>query len=236
MEHKLALDTLFDRADIWLGRTTRQASATRDTGFTELNALLVGGGWPLDGLVEINAPRLGSGEWQLLSGTLQHFAEREGYLVLVNPPAMLCASALAQMGVPLDRVLVVRTANRRELMLGVVESLRSRCAQMVLLWEERERLGYAELRKLQLAAADSRTLCFMLRLGATSTLASPASLRVQLQSRFSGMQLHILRQRGGLIDRQVELPWPAGWTLQPFDAVAMPQQTKGRVLAFQAQG
>jgi protein ImuA len=238
MESPLALNTLLHRTDIWRGHRAESTGEVRDTGFAELNQLLVGGGWPLRGLVEISYPQLGSGEWQLLSGTLENFSEHPGYLVLVNPPAMLCASALAQMGVPLEQVLIIRSAKRADLLAGVLESLRSGCAQMVLFWEAKHSLSYSELRKVQLAAADSDALCVMMRLGRRRQSYTPAVLRLELQSRMAGLQLDITRQRGGFADHQLQLPWPTGWTLQPFDPAlihSQQQETTGKILPFLAQ-
>ena len=286
MESPLALNNLLHRTDLWRGHRVEYRGEVRDTGFADLNQVLVGGGWPLKGLVEISYPQLGSGEWQLLSGTLQNFSDHPGYLVLVNPPALLCASALAQMGVPLQQVLIIRCGARTDVLAGVLEALRSGCARMLLFWEGKqtrpcqnlraktrqgensrksgvytpvhehfewisnavspsaavltqpETLGYAELRKVQLAAAESDALCIMMRKSRQRGTHSPAVLRLELQSRLQGLQLHIRRQRGGLADVQVQLPWPQGWTLQPFDPALMQrhqQGTAGQVLPFQAQ-
>jgi protein ImuA len=238
MESPLALNDLLYRPDIWRGHRAESVGEVRDTGFANLNQALVGGGWPLKGLVEISYSQLGSGEWQLLSGTLENFSDHPGYLVLVNPPAMLCASALAQMGVPLDQVLIIRSASRNDLLAAVLESLKSGCAQMLLFWEGKYSLSYTELRKVQLASTGSEALCMMMRIGQRRPAHSPAVLRLALQSAMTGLQLNIERQRGGLGDLQVELPWPAGWTLQPVDAVSINHQqqgTAGKVLPFQAQ-
>lgn len=237
MESPLALNELLYRPDIWRGHRAEYVGEVRDTGFANLNQSLVGGGWPLKGLVEISYPQLGSGEWQLLSGTLENFSDHPGYLVLVNPPTMLCAAALAQMGVPLEQVLIIRSASRNDLLAGVLESLKSGCAQMLLFWEGKYRLSYSELRKVQLAAADSEALCMMMRVGRDRPTHSPAVLRLELQSQMTGVQLAIKRQRGGADDLQLELPWPAGWTLQPVDAVSINHQqqgTAGKILPFQA--
>lgn len=237
MESPLALNELLYRTDIWRGRRTMPLGEVRDTGFDSLNQNLVGGGWPLKGLVEINYPQLGSGEWQLLSGTLENFSDQPGYLVLINPPAMLCAAALAQMGVPLDKILIIRSGSRNDLLAGILESLKSGCAQMLLFWEGKYALSYSELRKVQLAASDTEALCMMMRVGRDRPAHSPAVLRLELKSRMTGLQLAIKRQRGGTDDVQLELPWPAGWTLQPVDAVSINHQqqgTAGKVLPFQA--
>lgn len=236
MESLQSLNDLLHRPDIWRGRRAVHTGEVRDTGFTELNEILVGGGWPLGGLVEIHHDQPGSGEWQLLSGVLANFAEQPGYLVLVNPPALLYASALAQMGVPAERILVIRSRHKSDLLASVLEVLKADCASLVLFWEGRYRLRYAELRKVQLSVAESDALCFMLSNQPQSS-ASPAPLRLELQPQSSGFHVRVDRQRGGFESAEVELAWPAGWTLQPCDRRAQEEEkTPGKVLPFSAEG
>lgn len=211
-----ALDNLLRRGDIWRGRRAGRRGEVRETGLSELDRHLGGGGWPLGGLVEVSYPRLGSGEWRLLAGALRHSAGHGGYLVLVNPPALPCAPALVQLGVPLERLLLVHPGNRADLLCAVLETLRSGCAQGLLFWEARQALSYADLRKVQLAAADTDALCLMMRVGRRPG-ASPAVLRLALAAGEGGPELTILRQRGGPADVRLALSWPAGWSLQPFD-------------------
>ncbi len=246
------LDNLLARSDIWRGRTMLPGiTRLYSTGFNQLDQALADGGWPLSGLVELRYPRLGSGEWQLLAGTLRDFSGRSGYLVLVNPPALLCISALAQMGVDPDRLLIVRCRDRRHLLAGVLESLGSGCAQILLFWEGSYRLRYAELRKIQLAAAEADLLCMGMRQD-SAIRHSPAALQLALQPRATGIGVRIERQRGGA-GAEVQLDWPSGWTLQPLeqadavdqgltteivDQIGRREQaaTASRVLAFRAQG
>lgn len=235
MESSSGLNKLLRRTDIWRGRRADHLGAVRATGFAGLDRILVGGGWPLGGLVEVSYPQPGSGEWHLLSGALQHSAGGRGYLVLVNPPALPCAAALAQLGVPLERLLVVRCANKAELLVAVLETLCCDCAQMLLFWEARQSLSYAEWRKVQLAAANTGALCVALRPGRQPGH-SPAVLRLALQAGVEGPLLTIHRQRGGPAGGEFRLSWPAGWALQPFDPALthQPPQSAGRVLPLQA--
>ncbi len=238
MQALVDLNALLTRPDIWRGRRYADPVSVRDTGFTALNRALVGGGWPLNGLVEINYPQLGSGEWQLLSGMLRNFDEQAGYLVLVNPPALLCASALAQMGVTPEKILIIRCKSRSDLLSGVLEVCESGCAQMLLFWEGHYRLRYAELRKVQLASAERNALAMMMR-QAGQARPSPAPLQIDLQPRSSALHIEINRQRGGPEAGNISLPWPSGWTLQPSDAALIETEMDGsgtnRVLSFPAQ-
>ncbi|GAB3277861.1 translesion DNA synthesis-associated protein ImuA [Parahaliea aestuarii] len=219
MQTPSSLNQLLRRGDVWRGRRALRLGDVRPSGFAELDRHLVGGGWPLGALVEIGAPRLGSGEWLLLSRSLRDSAAEGGYLLLVNPPALPCGAALAQLGIPLERLLVVRASQRNELLAAVLEGLNAGCIRLLLFWESRRALSYAELRKVQLAASHGHSLCIALSTGSMRSH-SPAALRLALQPRRAGAQVYIRRQRGGDAGLQVTLPWPANWALRTFDESA----------------
>lgn len=74
-----------------------------------LDAVLPGGGWPQDALVEILQPACVHLEWQLLLPSLcARLAAHRGPLVLIDPPAIPLAPALAAQGLPMQRVVWVR--------------------------------------------------------------------------------------------------------------------------------
>ncbi len=87
------LARLLEHPGIWRGRSLTTHIDTRSSGFPELDARLVGGGWPKVGLVEILATHLGSGELRLLLPLLAAGdASAPGPLVHVDctPPDTLC--------------------------------------------------------------------------------------------------------------------------------------------------
>lgn len=81
------------------------------SGHAALDVALPGGGWPVGALVEIlQAPDVHL-EWQLLLPALRgRLAAHRGPLVLIDPPALPLAPALAAQGLPTDRLVIVQTA------------------------------------------------------------------------------------------------------------------------------
>ncbi|WP_116364510.1 recombinase RecA [Parahaliea mediterranea] len=235
------LTQLLRRRDVWRGRRAQRLGDVRATGFVGLDGHLVGGGWPVGALVEVGAAQLGSGEWLLLSHGLRASMADGGYLLLVNPPALPCGAALAGLGIALERLLVVRAAQRGELLAAVLEGLNAGCVEALMFWEGQRALSYAELRKVQLAASQGRSLCVGLSTGRMRGH-SPAALRLELQAQKTGVQVHIRRQRGGEADMRLTLPWPAHWALhtvepsvlQPLPAAPAP--ATATILPLEAPG
>ena len=86
------------------------------TGKSSLDARLPGGGWPTASLIEVLLDDTGLGEVQLFLPALVESQRRIGdvpWLVWIAPPHEPYAPALAQQGIELTRLLVVRptTAN-----------------------------------------------------------------------------------------------------------------------------
>ena len=62
----VAAESLHSRSAIWRSRHAAATAPGIATGFTELDVLLPGGGWPVGALTEIFVERPGIGELQLL--------------------------------------------------------------------------------------------------------------------------------------------------------------------------
>src|SRR5690606_29583911 len=88
-------------------------------------------------------------------------------------------------------------------------ALRCAACGAVLLWPSAP-LRYAELRKLQVAAASQQALAFLLRDPRAAAQTSPAALRLQVRAQ-AGNQLsvQILKQRGAHGGQEVLLSRPA---------------------------
>ena len=93
--------------------------------------------------------------------------------------------------------------DREELLWATEQALRSTTCSIVFSWLGAADFRYAELRKLQLAAAENDTLAVLFRATQAQTEHTPASLRL-LMSGYRTVQ--ILKQRGGRQGIEVTLP------------------------------
>lgn len=268
-----SLQALLSRPDIWRGRATgagagwsatiassnsSEPSTSRgcsegsgvDTGYPPLNDVLVAAGWPLGGLVEIQSDDVGYGEWQLLLPALSALSgranNRSRRIVLLAPPHIPYAPAIAQAGVSLEQLLVIQPPDQQGLLWAAEQVLRSGTSAALLLWDPslvpssnrgprgRQRsLDYPVLRRLQLAASGSRCLFFLLQTSGAIQRHSPAVLRLKLLPAADCLLLAVLKQRGSHGRCTVRLPIPACWreypSLSQMPAVNPHGQDSGQV-------
>src|ERR1700728_1490393 len=127
------------------------------TGKSSLDARLPGGGWPTASLIEVMLDDTGLGEVQLFLPALvacQRSATSGSgdapWLVWIAPPHEPYAPALAQQGIDLGRLLVVRPASATEALWAAEQALSSGICAAVLLWLKGTDDRW--LRRLKLAA------------------------------------------------------------------------------------
>jgi protein ImuA len=212
------LEQLLKRNDIWRGNSRALVpQLTLDTGYAELNAALLNGGWPVRSLVEICQKGLQQQEWLLFSPTLK---ASTGYIVLLNPPAIPFCQALIQADIDLERVIIVKVANKADFLASFVELARTESCEVLLAWQQQQTLGYTELRKCLLATQEASGLCTLFRPESAQQQSSPASLRLLSEITPTAVQLTIFKQKGVLQQHKSEaiiLSLPAAWKgLQPY--------------------
>lgn len=201
-----ALDQLLRHPALWRARERDAAGGPPGlpTGYAALDHCLPGGGWPTQGLIEVLADRTGIGELSLLLPALAQLCgeEREaGWFAWISPPHPPYAPALAACGIDIGRVLVVRAPPAE---WAMEQALRSGACSAVLGWAEcRDRQS---LRRLQLAAEHSGCLAVLFRRLHDGRDPSPAVLRIALSSDRDGLEVRILKSRGGRAAR-VQLGW-----------------------------
>lgn len=211
----VSLEQLLLRDDMWMGHSQRFAAARTavSTGHADLDGALLSGGWPLSSLVEV-CQADSRAEWQLLTPSL---LEHPGLIVLVNPPAAPFCVSLAQAGIDLERLVVVRTAGKAHFLASFIELARASVGTL-LSWQPDEALTYTELRKCQLAAAESTDIAFMFRPSSAQRQNSPAPLRLYAQVIPTGLELTVFKQRGYLQTNQTKpivLELPKRWKKVP---------------------
>lgn len=215
----VSLEQLLLRDDMWMGHSQRfTARAAVPTGHEDLDSALLNEGWPLSSLVEVCQAH-SQAEWRLFTPAL---LEVPGLIVLLNPPAVPFCHALVQAGIDLERVVVVKAANKAHFIACFIELARASVGAL-LSWQPDDVLTYTELRKCQLAASESTGLSFMFRSSSAQQQNSPAILRIFAQIIPAGLQLTVFKQRGYLQTQQakpVVVELPKRWKpVRPYSAL-----------------
>jgi cell division inhibitor SulA/protein ImuA len=209
-----SFSALLDRRDIWRGDSLNRAGApVVSSGFPALDAGLPGGGWPAGALTEVLPAHEGIGELRLLGPALAGLSRRGLRLAWIAPPHLPYAPALAAAGIDIARLVIVRTASRKETLWATEQALASNACGAVLAWLKGAR--YAELRRLQIAADGGRAPAFLFRPPETAGEFSPATLRIALGTADGGLVVHLFKRRGTPLAHPILLP-------------AMPPAVRGR--------
>ena len=204
------------------------ARAVRPTGFGLLDGQLPGGGWPCGVLTELLLAQPGVGEMRLLAPVMavprrddtQTLSDGRS-VMLFGPPAAPCAQAWQQMGVDVDRLIVVHgregvagasvrhLLTPADLLWALEQALRSGQVGVVLAWLP-ERLAAGALRRLQLAAQAHEGPAFMLRGMGERCKPSPAPLRLALHPGRGPDEIavQVLKRRGPAAGPPVRLSLP----------------------------
>ncbi len=194
---------LLERADIWRGGSPspRFRGGTVASGHPRLDAEL--GGWPLGCLTELLLPAAGVGEVSLLLPALARLAEDGRRLLWVAPPYLPYAPALRAAGIAPEALRVVRSADAAGCWWAMEQALKSGVCGAVLGWMRQASLR--RLRRLQLAAEAGEALAVLLRPAACARQHSPAALRLALHPVAGGLEVEILKRRGGWGRRALRL-------------------------------
>jgi len=164
------------------------------TGHAALDRELPGCGWPTGTLTEVLHDAAGIGEISFLAGALARASRDDRLIAWIAPPHLPYAPALAAAGIPLDRCLVVRPANRDDSLWAAEQALRSGACGAVLFWLPSDE--YAWLRRLQMAAESGRAMAVLFRSTAAQRLSTPAHLRVMLSRERGVLEVRIPKRRG----------------------------------------
>jgi hypothetical protein len=193
----------------WLCRNGRAVTApvVEASGWTELDAVLPGGGWQAGTIVELMPAVTGIGELRLVLPALARITGAGRHVTLIAPPYVPFAPALSQHGVRLERVLIIQAQQAEDILWAAEQSLRCRSFGAVLAWPAtiRDR----EIRRLQLAAEAGGSTGFLYRSVDAARESSPAALRLKLRRAASNaLQIDVLKCRGGRsgVSVQVETP------------------------------
>ncbi|HET9577497.1 MAG TPA: translesion DNA synthesis-associated protein ImuA [Usitatibacter sp.] len=205
---KASIAELAKLPGVWRGGELEQAvHPVHPTGHAALDAQLPGGGWPTGTLSEVLHDGVGIGELSFLAGALARAAQGERMIAWINAPYLPYAPALAALGIPLERCMVVRPANREDALWAAEQSLKSGACGAVLLWiaEGARHDDYAWLRRLQMASEAGRAMAVFFRPSSAERLSTPAHLRVLVSREEGRLGIRIPKRRGPPLEAPVAL-------------------------------
>lgn len=175
------------------------------TGYSQLNRELPGGGWPPSVLTELLWTQHGSGEFRLLAPVLKALSHAGKTIVLLAPPHLVFAPALAQLGLDIRQVLVVQSEKPADRLWAVEQVLKSANFGALLCWLPQARPEH--LRRLQLAAGSGDGLTFVFRPASAQFESSPAPLRLLCDAGPAGqISVEVIKRRGPVTSSPIILP------------------------------
>ncbi len=209
-----ALQQVIERNDTWRGNfAAGQAFPANgdkhwddnalSSGYSTLDAQLQQGGWPLGNTIEMLSDGCGLGSMGLFLPAMEKLSAEGRWQVFIAPPFTPYAPLLQARGINTEQILLVHPKSREDLLWATEQALRSSTSSAVFSWLGAHEYRYGDLRKLQLAAADSDSLSVLFRPHSAARNHAPASLRLQMREY---RKVHILKQRGGNQYMDVELP------------------------------
>ena len=196
-------DILAD-ARVWKLKDASAAPARPawSTGYGSLDARLPGGGWPTASLIEVLLDDTGLGEVQLFLPALVECQRGMGsgrtdipWIVWIAPPHEPYAPALAEHGIELGRLLIVRPGSATEALWAAEQALGSGVCAAVFLWLKGTDDRW--LRRLKLAAEAGGTLGVLFRPERHRFESSPAILRLAMTKGDREPRLDLLKVQGG---------------------------------------
>lgn len=207
------LQDLLQRQSVWRGGAPSATGAPCvPTGFHELDRALPGGGWPTGALTEILCSQEGFGELQLVLPAFAALTQQAKRVAWLAPPHLPYAPGLAQAGVDLAHLAVVRAPGRRDALWAAEQVLRTGTCHAMLAWLPQAR--YPELRRLAMAAESGPAFAVFFRPAEAANESSPACLRLLLEPSRGRLEAHVLKRRGALATVPLDIP-----VKRPCDAV-----------------
>lgn len=194
MSHQTLHELLQNSTQVWRG-THASRIKTCASGYAMLDAALPGGGWPVGALIELLPTCEGIGELRLSLPALKALNDANRQIVFVRPPHTPYPPALLRAQLSLQNILWVSAGSDEDARWAAEQTLRAGAAGAVLLWSDNS--DDRNLRRLQLAAETGKALAFLYRAPRAHSLPSPAALRLLLQPAADGVQVEIIKARGG---------------------------------------
>lgn len=193
--------------NLWRGNDFAQVTTPSvPSGFAELDVHLPGGGWPTGVITELHIERPGIGELQLVMPAAARLTQSDRWQVMIAPPYLPYAPALAAHGVKLSRLMLIRPKTLTEQLWACEQALQSESCGSVMLWLDQtsERIPENALWRLQLTAERRNVLAMLFRASRASSCVQSA-LRLHVSRETGSTVVRILKRRGGGIPAPVKL-------------------------------
>jgi cell division inhibitor SulA/protein ImuA len=199
---------------LWYGtQLARAYGKTVDTGYPVLSAELPGGGWPLGSLTELLVQQPGVGEIRLLRPALSTVSKRP--IVLLGPPQVPNALGFAYLGVPPEKLMLIKAPKSADALWSAEQILRAGSCGALVLWQQHIR--GESLRRLVLASQSSETLFVLVRPLASAMDSSPATLRLGVRPAEDGVSVEVVKRKGPIrTERLTVAIQPSPILLSPF--------------------
>ena len=192
---------------IWRGNDFAPvATPSVPTGYAELDVHLPGAGWPTGVITEIHVERPGIGELQLVMPAAARLTQADRWQVMIAPPYLPYAPALAAHGVKLSRLMLIRPKTLAEQLWACEQALQSENCGTVMLWldQTHQRIPENALRRLQ-HAAERRDVMALLFRASRAASCTQAALRLHVSRENGSTVVRILKRRGGGLPAPVVL-------------------------------
>lgn len=189
---------LADRRLFRGGQPLARDQGATPSGFAALDEALPWGGFPRGALTEILLPAPGLGELELLAQAWMRIGEKER-LAFVAPPCIPYAPALRAKW-PLARFAWIE-APAAQVAWAAEQCLRAGCLGAIAFWWNGG--DDKSLRRLQLAAEEGSVHTFLFRPLRHAANASPAALRLVLESTPGTLKVRVLKVRGAVAPAKV---------------------------------
>jgi len=201
---------------IWQGKAINEPDGSSLSGYPELDAGLEGG-LPTQGVIDIHSD-IGIGELRLfLPYILQRQNQQQRLLVIIAPPLQINGEMLAELGIDLSQVLVIRPGDQQQALWAAEQCLKSDCCHTVLSWLQN--LEIHQVKRLQLAAKQSRAVQVIFRQQQTQGLSLPVTLSMSLQPQAHGLRIKVNKRIGSWRHQDIQLNMQALWP-----ALQVPEQ------------
>ena len=194
----ISLDDLKRNGDLWQGRrAVVPAGRVLSSGWPVLDELLAGG-WPRAALSELLSDSHQG--LSLLLPLIARLSAEARWITWVARPHVPYAPALAARGVRVGRLLLIREVSDEQALWAAEQVLKSGASSLLLAWPgEAGGKGpqTAQLRRLQLAAEQGDCSALLFRPLRTAGQGSSAALRLRVRPAPLGLEVEVLKRRGG---------------------------------------
>lgn len=153
---------------------------------------MLGDGWPVGARMDLLVQQAGVGELRLLRPALSAAGTRP--IALLQPPHMPNGLGLGYIGLPLERLLHVKTKGTADALSPAEQLLRAGSCGALIFWAQHVKSSSS--RRLHLAAQSSETLFVLIVPLAAAQASSPALLRSALRPAEDGLMVDIVKRRG----------------------------------------